>query len=155
MWAIVKILQKPLAKTWGKDDEISRMGVALFGITAALRILMGGMKGLDSKGIPLLILLGLAATMWALSYSLNQLKSVNDSKITAFTDGLAKMMLGLAVVFKVTKGMTLWQIGKGLIGLPWPILSHNTRHSGIRIGPVKIQNFQEWMNSGAASLGEK
>lgn len=127
----------------------------LIGVILTLKLLNWAAKGLDIKssvGV-LLGLVGLAAVIGVFGYAMNKVKDLDTASIESFAGGLSKMILSFGGVVFALGSLSFGGLFAGLLGL----LGIAAVIGGVIAawgGLSKIDGFQEFMNGGAAGIGE-
>ena len=106
------------------------------------------------SGIGVLIeCIGLAILMGSFASALKSIQIVNTDKIIAFTGGLSAVLLSFGAFAKLTGSIGLVGVGTALLGLLGLVAVIGLIIAAFA-GLSKISGFQDFMNSGAASIGE-
>ena len=136
-------------------DTLAKGLLGIIGVCAALALVTKTMGKMDIKsGVASLIqFIGLAAVIGTLAAALSQIKTVNTDKIIAFTGGLSAVLLSFGVFAKLTGSIGLGGVGTALLGLLGLVAVIGLIIAAFA-GLSKISGFQDFMNSGAASIGE-
>lgn len=109
--------------------------------------------GIKSGVQTLISMLGLAVALAAFALALNAIKEVPTDKIQTFALGLSAVFASLGVFMALTGSIGFTGVGTALVGLLGVIGVIGLVIAAFA-GLAKIPGFQEFMNSGASSIGE-
>lgn len=136
-------------------DTLAKGLLGIIGVCAALALVTKTMGKMDIKsGVASLIqCIGLVAVIGSFGMALSQIKTVNTDKIIAFTGGLSAVLLSFGAFTKLAGSVGIAGVGTSLLAILGLVAVIGLVIAALA-GLSKIPGFQDFMNSGAASIGE-
>ena len=130
---------------------IAGMGAVML----SLSIFMKSLKKLSLKSAisSLIGCIGIVAVMITFSYALSKIKDIPSDKVLSFAGGLSAILVAMGALFALSGVGGLAGVGTALVGILGVVAVVSAIIAAFA-GLSKIPGFQDFMNSGAASIGE-